>query len=543
MNKVLLAIIFLLGNLSAKAQSSKDSINYDVYSISGYRPVVADAIKLNENPVIKDTTKKIPVLTYGITSRQIETPFRIEPIVPAKMVSEPLAKLYRTLVKIGIGNYATPYGEIFFNNLRSKEISYGARYKHLSSTSTLKSFGYSGYSDNEFSLYGKKIFSNSTLTGDFDYKRNVVHAYGYNTEFFQLNKHTTKQRFSLIAPKLSLQSRFSDSLKINHMLALKYYNFNDIFNSAENNVFVGGIFSRYLNKELISVDASVDYYNYQTATDTSNNTIIRINPSIISSGEKFNASIGLGTAIDIADTTNFYFYPRLEASYSIADNIVIPYGGLTGGITKNSFRRLAEENPFILSRVASRSSNNRLELFGGLKGTISSQTSYSTKVSYGKIDDMYFFVNDTTEILQNRFNVIYDDVKLLNLHGEVAYQHTEKLRFLAKADYYKYTLTNELRAWHKPEIEMTFSANYNLKDKIIVKADVFYIGKQFAKISNNTSKQLKPITDINLGLEYRYNKSLSAFINFNNIGATRYYRWNNYPLQKFNLLGGITYSF
>ena len=47
--------------------------------------------------------------------------------------------------------------------------------------------------------------------------------------------------------------------------------------------------------------------------------------------------------------------------------------------------------------------------------------------------------------------------------------------------------------------------------------------------------------DINLGAEYRYSKMLSFFVNFNNIANTRYYRWEKYPSQRFNLMAGLTF--
>ena len=52
---------------------------------------------------------------------------------------------------------------------------------------------------------------------------------------------------------------------------------------------------------------------------------------------------------------------------------------------------------------------------------------------------------------------------------------------------------------------------------------------------------MKGIVDINLGAEYRYSKMLSFFVNFNNIANTRYYRWEKYPSQRFNLMAGLTF--
>jgi hypothetical protein len=137
----------------------------------------------------------------------------------------------------------------------------------------------------------------------------------------------------------------------------------------------------------------------------------------------------------------------------------------------------------------------------------------------------------------------------LNVNGQVKYQFREKLNISAKGNFYSYMLDSSgVYPWHKPNFDITFSANYNLKSKIIVKADVFVIGKQWAlqkDIVNNlavyTPRQLNGVTDINLGIEYRYTKLLSAFVNFNNIGSFRYYRWDRYPTQRFNAMIGLTF--
>ena len=48
---------------------------------------------------------------------------------------------------------------------------------------------------------------------------------------------------------------------------------------------------------------------------------------------------------------------------------------------------------------------------------------------------------------------------------------------------------------------------------------------------------------MNLGIEYRYNSKISAFIDFNNFTASKYQRWSNYPTQSINIIGGATISF
>jgi hypothetical protein len=46
---------------------------------------------------------------------------------------------------------------------------------------------------------------------------------------------------------------------------------------------------------------------------------------------------------------------------------------------------------------------------------------------------------------------------------------------------------------------------------------------------------------LNVSVEYRYNKRVSAFVEFNNIVSQRYKRWYNTPVHSFQFLGGVTF--
>jgi hypothetical protein len=74
--------------------------------------------------------------------------------------------------------------------------------------------------------------------------------------------------------------------------------------------------------------------------------------------------------------------------------------------------------------------------------------------------------------------------------------------------------------------------------------DVIGISKRYAKEFNGTqaSKELAGVADFNLGIEYRYTKILSAWVKFNNFTASKFDAWNQYPVQRFNMMLGFTYS-
>jgi hypothetical protein len=553
----LVALFALLTGHKTFAQSLDDP--FIVMETSTFDPVVKEAVKQTDKPEIVDTVKRITNITYTSPAKLYATTYSVNPIEPAKMVNEPLSKLYSMLIKAGVGNYAMPYGEIFYNNLRSKDINWGAHYKHLSSHAKFDGMGQTDFSDNDINLYAKKFLRKHTLSGDFNYSRNVVHYYGFPADTFtnKLDASNYRQRFQLFEAKGRLQSHYADTTKdINHDIRLNYYNLGDLYKTFENNVFADGVVNFYRDQTKINVAGAVDYYNVMSANDTLNNLIAKVAPWFeAGNGTKWKADVGVNATLDYFDfrTTKYYFYPRFNVYYNVYNNLVIPYAGVSGGLEKNSFRSLSSVNPFVLSELNYKNTNNKYNLYGGLRGALSSNTSYDVRALYGRYENMPFFLAEyekyTENPLGNRYKVVYMNTNYLNVNGQVKYQFREKLNISAKGNFYSYMLDSSgVYPWHKPNFDITFSANYNLKSKIIVKADVFVIGKQWAlqkDIVNNlavyTPRQLNGVTDINLGIEYRYTKLLSAFVNFNNIGSFRYYRWDRYPTQRFNAMIGLTF--
>ena len=536
--------IFFAGN--QLAQNGLSDLNF--VATSSFVPTIKDAIKFTDLPEIKDSVNRISNIKYGITSAPLFPKYEVQTIEEAKLANEPLPKLYNSLLKLGYGPFYTmPYGEFWIANNRSRENNYGAHVKHLSSTAQLEGVGNSGYSNNKIELFGKQFYKKHTLSGEINYDRRVIHYYGFDATSNDLKLKdfdaNTKQRYQLIEPKLKLQSHYSDSVHINHTILLSYYNLQNQNQESENNIKLKGLTSLFINKEKLNVNILTDYYNHKQSNETINDLIISVNPSFEAKGNNWNANVGLAATINNFDTmARFYFYPQINFNYDIYENIIIPYAGVNGGLIKNSFKQLTTENPFIDSTIRYANTNNKYNLFLGLKGNLSSNTSYDARVTYSQFDNLHFFVVNYNDInkMYNRFNVVYDTASLLNISGQINYQLNEKLKLIAKGDYNLYDPENLEYAYHKPSFFLTFTGAYNLRNKIIVKADLFFVGSQWA-LSQNKEIQLNGYFDGNIEAEYRYTKTLSFFARFNNIANQRYYQWERLPSQRFNMMIGLSF--
>ena len=90
--------------------------------VSSFDPIIGDAFKINEKPVLVDTIKTTPKFIYNLSPYKANTIYEPLTISPARISGEPLTKLYRNYIKVGMGNYTTPLVDVYLNTTRSKNM-------------------------------------------------------------------------------------------------------------------------------------------------------------------------------------------------------------------------------------------------------------------------------------------------------------------------------------------------------------------------------------------------------------------------------------
>ncbi len=527
---------------------------FSITATGDAQPIILDNIqKINDPAKTKDTVLPSPSFTYNLQPKRFQTTVQLDTIHAAKISSEPLTKLYQTYARMGVGNYSTFMAEFSVASLRSKTGAYGVHVKHFSAGTGPKDVAgkNSGFSDEDVNIYGKRFLKRYTLYGGLDYSHDLLYNYGSVPTVNEFDQASTRQHFSYYSANGEVKSHYADSNAVNHKETLRYYHLADRYKSTEDNILLGATAGRYIISGYLSGDFAVDYNHNVGAHDTINSTILKFQPMFTSHTKKFNAAIGVNISVDIGSTTQTHPYPQASFSYDIINHIIVPYITLGGYLERNSYRSLSLVNPFLITTTGASllNTSHKYILTGGLRGSLSPEIVYDVHASQEEAVNAPFFVNTTfaQDVFQNKFSVVYDNVTITNLHGQIGWQHFEKIRLVATGDYYHYMMTNELHPWHTPTLRLSLLGEYNLADKIVARADIYYLNGQYAKIQGangvTTTVNMKGLVDVNIGLEYRYTKYLSAFINFNNIAAQRYERWYAYPTQKFNLMGGLTYTF
>ncbi len=535
---------------------------------------IEKAYRLTENPKVIDTIVVTPATNYPLLVLQHKTSITLEPIQPATIKTEPkLAQLYHSYIKAGIGSTLMPLGEIYFSNARSRKYTYGVHLKHVSSFGEIKGYAPAQFDRNSGKLFGGINENNYTLLGDIHYNNKGFHYYGIENP--KLNRDTIAQRFSDVGATFSYASHKADSAKINYKIGLTYNNFlskKPIIDSLskwraqENFVALTSTLNYKLGKEVFSVDLNAAFNGYKYGLKDStisvldsgivrNNTVISLKPSITTFAKenRFKAKIGLDLTMDADKKNSLYIYPIAELKYSLFNDLFIPYLGAKGGIKQNTFKSLTGQNEFMLTNVKMRNENTVADLFFGIKGTITKRISFNASANFAYVKDKALFVTDTTFSLGNKFNIIYDTMSITTIEGSISYQLVEKLKIDAIGRYYSYSLNNNSYAWNLPQFQIIARGSYNLYDKFYANVDVNFEGGRKALVykkeenttveNNQIAKTLGFVADADLSVEYRYNKRISAFLQFNNLAGQRYKRWYNTPVQGFQVMGGVTFRF
>ncbi|MCG8574891.1 MAG: hypothetical protein MI810_08415 [Flavobacteriales bacterium] len=559
-------MVLLFSNSFSQGNSDPDDEGYTI--ITNAERTISPSYRITEKPAIIDTVIPTPKVEYPLLSRNMHTEISMDQIEPSKVrIIEKLPKLYPGYVKLGIGNYASPLGELYFNSLRNRRVSYGLHAKHNSSFGNIKGWAPSSFDNTRVGAFGEFNNGQYRFETEANYLNNGYHFYGIEdtTDFF--SKDSLKNRVQGFHGGMRLSNTpRKDSATLLWTAKTDYVYFHEFKqdwdstgrNARNHNYFFGGEFAYKLKKHLFRVDADFRINRYWAGENDMGidsiyrkdhiNTLIHLRPYASTYGDKWKVVYGVDINFDFPSEQTLQIIPALEAKYSLLNDMAIPYIGVGGGVTQNSFHSLNRQNQFITSSI-DLLNTRKFDAYAGIKGTLSKNLSYNMRFHFKRFTNLPLFVNDTAFSDLYQFTVVYDRVDMYGGVTSLSYQMAEKLKVDAIFEYNQYVPTEQEFAWNLPQIKMTVRGNYNLYDKILVKADFLLESGRMSPVylynpaDDNIPVDLGLIADGNLHMEYRYNDRISVFLQFNNIAAQKYFRWYKYRVQGFQALGGVTFGF
>ena len=548
-NKITICIcLLLIANclLPIAASAQKDTLKKTstIDINSAYKPVLRNAVKINFSATHLNADTTAPVLTYNIPPQNLFYSYQPIPLNPLALQQD--TNLYlglRNYVKVGYGNLATPYVSAGFSFGDGKKFLANVYASYISSKGKLV---YQDYSKLNLKAAGSIFLPANEVYAGVDVKLDENFLYGYDTAIYKYSKKDVRQQFQDVSAKIGIRNTKTGEFGINYNPNLQVSNFINVNKLNETSfILTAPVEKQFGEVFTFRVEAKADITAYTTknllpANVKINNNVFQVAPSLVFSTPRFSIN---GGVVPTWDNGKFIWLPNVFAEAFIKENVFAFQAGWVGRYTKNTYRNLSAINPY-LKPITAQLNTKETEYYGGIKATLGKHFNFNAKAGYVTYTNLPFFINDTAT--DNKGFVISNETRVSNfkIHGDISYISKEKFTVSAGLTFNGYTgMKNNAKAWHTIPMEFTSSLRWWAFKQVLLKGDFYAFGKQHYLAKGNVSKVMDPGSDFSAGIEFKINKTFSAWMDVNNIFNTKYQRWHNYEVYGMNLMGGLRVNF
>ena len=571
-----------LGLSTMHAWSQADTLEMDVTFVGSRQMEVRDAVKLSSWPTARPLSNEKPTLNYELLSKRLQFVPSMTPVEATRLRVDPsLSRLYRGYARAAAGTRGTTMVDASFTDLRSRDGSWGTALHHAATNSPSPLLT-GRISDNSVDAWASRFVGKEKISIQANAGRSQVLLYGFDT----LAVDTALTPFdapqvvwSQASASASFKSHHKDSTAFNHEALVHMGWLGNDLGAHERTFQVEAVGKKHFGSLLgeFRVDVQLDAYGVDTA-QTSNQAIVQFEPRVTKRQGPWMAQAGLGVAIDADQPTrdglgdSFHLYPRAEVSVNLLRNLFIPYARLGGDLMANNFHSLTQVNPFYAPSTLDtpvdvlgtevpypgfRTTNKRLALSGGVRGTITQVFRFHGFFSTANFEDFVLFRptfdGDTASFAS--FNAVYDTVSVRTLGGEAEFDLGESWSFSGGLKLHRYSVPTEDRAWNLPNMVWNASATYRLIDGLSLTARAKYVGERYSITrsdnygdttpldNGNYELRLPGFLDLNVTGNYTYNDRLGGWLTFANMANAQYAEWGGFPVQGFQVLAGVHYAF
>lgn len=483
-----------------------------------------------------------PVITYQPGEVVLSLP-RMDnktKVVPIKAETTKPAGL--GYIRGGAGNYAATYLEFFLSARKSTKLTYFLHSKH-------KAYGngpvkFARMSENLIEGGGTYWIKRTQFGIKADVNRSRYNYYGFDNSISEIKEDSLKLLYNKIHIGFDVKNRLEKE-KIQYKSGLDYFHTGNT-DWFESEVLIPLNVSYGLDSlSRVGLESS---YSFITQKDslTRSRSLIMVTPYYDRITEKYKIRGGLSfqyTGDTLNDVKGLHLYPSIYGEYFILPKTASVFLEFGGGIVKNNLRHALNATPYLERNIFLSNSNRKMEIAFGLRNRIKSNVHLTIKGIYGQESNFMVLTNGLDS---SRFSAVYDPGKVTYSGFDLGLQVqvTKAFQSSFQTVWRSYQTDTLEFAWHRPGVNVQWRNKFNLRQKMYFTADFYYLSNlRGYNLSTYSSVKLKDIADLNLGVEYRFSDSFSAFISANNIFGKNYQRYLYYPSNGFNLLGGLSYNF
>lgn len=510
---------------------------------SGFKPTLIQADKLLIDPTIPKNLSQTLNISYNPGSFQWNTR-KITHIFPPVGHFEPgLDTSYNpNYVRIGGGNYSHKLLEGYLASRANKKWAYSLTGMHLSADQASPSIR--DFSTTKGYLTGARFFGRSSMGLRLNYQRDMNRFFAKDTVY--KGDVAEKKKIGQNVGFNVLYDLKSKDRKPGFKAGFMFNNFFNNLNQSETEFGLLGGWDASFRKLQTTGQFSASHLAFRQTFTTTNQWFIDFLPRIKfyekESGLDINAGLNLTWNFRDSVKPIFYLNPYVYAEKKLEGLKMKVYGGIDGGLKKNSIRRFSETVPFTYDTIQVFNTYEQIRGYAGLKGRITENSQFNVEFGGNNMAKMPLVVTSSDSI--GALQIVYDDVSNIYFAGDLRFSIGENLRVSAGGKINNYNTKSETRAWHLPTESYSLSAMYTLRHKWIFALGLDGMGKRYNRqIGGNNNLNMKGFADLNLRIDYKIQNKFRVWIHGSNLINQKYQMWYGYTSYGLTVMGGISASF
>lgn len=544
MNTKILILVGVLIGTSFSVFAQKDTTKKQSIDItSSYKPVLRNAVKVNFSATnLPADTNKV-VGPYIIPPQNLFYTYQPVSLKPLALAMDSSLELgVRNFIKVGFGNYSTPFASAGFSFGDGKKELVNLTADYISSKGNIEN---QDYSKMNIKAMGSYFTDKNEVYGSIGLKQQEYNLYGYDHSLHNYTKSDVLQRFQDVSIHAGIHNKDKNETGVNYNPNIAISIFSNQNKLTESSLLIntpvektfGDVFS-------VKVSLLADITSYiskdLSANVKFNNNIFQLSPELIFKKERFTIHAGVSPAWDNGKLS---VLPNIYGQAQIKDKPFLVEAGLIGRFIKNSFRNLAEINPY-LRTLSIQQNTKETEFYGGIKASIGKHFNFSAKTGFISYNNFPLFINDTAADMKSFLVTNESKMTDLRLHADMSFVSQDKFTVTGGLTFNGYTgMKDNDKAWGTIPVEFTASMRWWAFKQLMVKSDFRSFSGSPYVLKNNVQRTANGGADFSAGLEYAINKKFSAWLDLNNIFNNKYERWHNYQVYGLNVLGGVIYKF
>ncbi len=526
---------------------SVDSIPDKVVTIvSAFRPQLKNVAKigfLNATAMV-DTSSVL--LSYQVPSQNLSFQYQPIALVPRAIKIDSMTALRQSAnLKIGMGNYFNQFIQLEGALVDQKSQDHHLRIlrESIEGMHPIQKWNKFGLNYNGRYSMSKNKFLNTQVYFD----QSNRYRYGLVPDTTLLPLKNFEQKLTVIGANFSLINKQVVSGRFNYAPILKF-NHSNLINQANNLVLdlYSPVMYSLKNDLKLHADFNFSYNQYSLVnSNSSNNTIFQIDPSLELNKTQYRLNIGVRPTIANGD---FALYPKIELTKKLKDTNYVLDAGWNTSIISNQLIQLIGQNHWISAPSSMPISSKEIKYFN-VQVSVSKRLNYGFNMSLNDYRELPFFNqskqqnNPVQEGL--KFDVLFEKRAIaIELDGNLRYQFSDKLLWKNNFKYIQFNLIREnTQAWGILPFEFNSQLNWVFNKKLLLDASgQFWTGSKTSAGLGN-AYQLNNTFVLNAGMQYTISDHWTFWGKGENLLDQQYQRWANYPSLGVQIVAGIQYKF